>query len=286
MAEKQSKKSAQSKKRVNTQKSYTPGSKGLSTPAKVLIVFFAVLMALSLMIPSISAIFSDNSSSDQTITIDDLRKSIDTQYTATIDTLLQQLDADPENPDLLKQIGDAYIGWATYSSYYAMTDEQTLETYDHAKKAKEYYDKYLENNDDADVADSAAMCIYYYGETSNAIKALEEVCEKYPDHAGSYANLGMLYEVQGETDKAIENYNLAIEKDPEDADGAKSYAESRLSALTETDETTDDTATTDTTDTTSTTDTTAATDTTDSSSTTDTTDTTDDAASDSDSSSN
>lgn len=233
MADKQSKKSAQSKKRVNTQKSYTPGAKGLSTPAKVLIVFFAVLMALSLMIPSISAIFSD-SSSQQTITIDDIRDSINNQFTATVDTLQTQLDADPENPDLIKQLGTAYMQWAANLQYYAMTDEQTLDVYDKAKKAKEYYDSYLEDNDDADIADAAAMCVYYYGETSNAIKALEEVVEKYPDHAGSYANLGMLYEVQGETEKAIENYNLAIEKDPDDEASAKSYAESRLSALTET----------------------------------------------------
>ena len=233
MAEKQSKKSAQSKKRVNTQKSYIPGAKGLSTPAKVLIVFFAVLMALSLMIPSISAIFSDNSS-QQTITIDDIRDSINNQFSATVDTLETQLDADPDNPDLLKQLGTAYMQWAANLQYYAMTDEQTLDVYDKAKKAKEVYDSYLEDNDDADIADAAAMCIYYYGETSNAIKALEEVVEKYPDHAGSYANLGMLYEVQGETEKAIENYNLAIEKDPDDEASAKSYAESRLSALTET----------------------------------------------------
>ena len=234
MAEKQSKKSAQSKKRVNTQKSYTPGSKGLSTPAKVLIVFFAVLMALSLMIPSISAIFASDDSS-QTITIDDIRDSINNQFSTTVETLETQLEADPDNPDLLKQLGTAYMQWAANLQYYSMTDEQTLDVYDKAKKAKEYYDTYLEDNDDADVADAAAMCIYYYGETSNAITALEEVCEKYPDHAGSFANLGMLYEVQGETDKAIENYNLAVEKDPDDEAGAKSYAEGRLEALASTD---------------------------------------------------
>ena len=242
MADKQSKKSAQSKKRVNTQKSYTPGAKGLSTPAKVLIVFFAVLMALSLMIPSISAIFSDNSGS-QTITIDDIRDSINNQFSTTVGTLETQLEANPDDPDLLKQLGSAYMQWAANLKYYSMTDEQTLEVYDHAKKAKEYFDRYLEGNEDADVSDSAAMCIYYYGETSNAIKALEEVCEKYPDHAGSFANLGMLYEVQGETDKAIENYNLAIEKDPDDEAGAKSYAENRLTALTATEETADGAAT-------------------------------------------
>ena len=241
MATKQSKKSAQTKKRVNTQKTYDPKKNGLSTPAKVLIAFFAVLMALSLMIPSLSAFFqSGDTSGDQTITIDTLREAIDNQYSTTVSTLETQLEADPTNPDLLHQLGEAYMQWAANSSYYATTDEQTLESYDHAKKAKEYFDTYLEDNDDTDVAVEAAMCIYYYGETSNALSALEEIAKEDSDSAGLYANMGMLYEIQGMDDKALDAYNTAIEKDPDDVEGAKSYAESRIEAMTSTDEETTD----------------------------------------------
>ena len=248
MAIKQSKKSAQTKKRVNTQKNYDPGKNGLSTPAKILIAFFAVLMALSLMIPSISAFFSSGNSGNQEITIDTLREAIDNQYSTTVSTLETQLEADPTNPDLLKQLGSSYMQWAANSSYYAVTDEQTLKAYDHAKKAKEYFDTYLEDNDDIEVATEAAMCVYYYGETSNAVSKLEDIAADDPDYAGVYANLGMLYEIQGMTDKALDAYNTAIEKDPDDADGAKSYAEGRIEAMTSTDDadTADDSTSSDT----------------------------------------
>ena len=235
MATKQSKKSAQTKKRVNTQKAYDPGKNGLSTPAKILIAFFAVLMALSLMIPSISAFFNQDSS-NQTFTIDDLREAIDNQYSTTVETLETQLEADPTNPDLLHQLGEAYMQWAANSSYYAMTDEQTLASYDHAKKAEEYFATYLADNDDPDAAVDAAMCAYYYGETQTAQSKLEELIKDNPDQAGAYANLGMLYEIQGMTEEALDAYNTAIEKDPDDEQQAKSYAESRISALTATDE--------------------------------------------------
>lgn len=231
-----------SKPRQNAQKAPDKKKGGLSTPAKVLIVVFAVLMALSLMLPSLAAVFNvatGNTQGDQTITAEDLVNAVNEQYSSQVEDLQSQLADDPDNDDLRKQLADAEMGWAAALSYYGTTDQETLDAYDHAKAARDDYDAYLKDNpDDDEVLTSRAMSSYYAGDTDEAVSELEQITSSSPDYAPAWANLGMLYEVKGETEKATEAYQTAVEKDPDDEAGAKSYAQGRLDSILGTDSST------------------------------------------------
>lgn len=233
MSSKPSKKSSKKRKNAQTggQAKTSKKKDGLSTPAKVLIVVFAALMVFSMMIPSLSAIVNSGSSTE-TMTADEMKEQINSTYEEQVAGYEEQLESDPDDEDALLSLGDNYLAWAVNLSYYASTDDETLQVYDHAEKAVEYYDRYLEDHaDDSETRTSRAMAEYYGGDYASALADLEEITSDDPDYAAAWANLGLMYEISGDTDAAAEAYDTAIEKDPDDEAGVKSYAEGREEAM-------------------------------------------------------
>lgn len=223
-----------SKRRGAAQKA--PATKGgLSTPAKVVVVVFAVLMALSLMLPSLAAVFNvvtGKAQGSQTVSSEDLVKAIDEQYSSQVDDLAAQLEADPDDADVALQLANAELGWAAGLRYYGTTDEVAQRAQEQAESARTHYDVYLKAHEgDAEALTSRAMAAFYAGDTDEAVKELEAVTSSSPDYATAWANLGMLREVGGDTEGAVEAYREAVAKDPDDEAGAKSYAQGRLEAL-------------------------------------------------------
>lgn len=215
---------------------------------------FAVLMALSMMLPSLAAIFSpassskaadasqsqassDSSSQDQSSgdsTTDSAATGIDAvnaRYQKDVDELKARLDSDPKGLATLLNLGNDYMSWAYASSSYATSDDQKAQVAELWKSAISYYDQYLEQKDSNAVRVNRALCQLYSGDADAARAALEELTAAQPDYGPAWANLGMVYEAAGESDSAREAYQKAEEKDANDEYGAKSYAQRRLSAM-------------------------------------------------------
>lgn len=212
---------------------------------------FAVLMALSMMLPSLAAIFSPAASSQQadssqgqsdpgsqdqaaSSSSDSAATGIDAvnaRYQKDVDELKARLDSDPKGLATLLNLGNDYMSWAYASSSYATSDDQKAQVAELWKSAISYYDQYLEQKDSNAVRVNRALCQLYSGDADAARAALEELTAAQPDYGPAWANLGMVYEAAGESDSAREAYQKAEEKDANDEYGAKSYAQRRLSAM-------------------------------------------------------
>jgi len=225
---------------------------------KALIVLFAVLMALSLMLPSLSSIFSSSSSSstssEQTTSSDDASSSDDSssessetdyvakadeKYGAQVTALEEKYASDPVNLATLLNLGKNYMTWGTYVRYFGSTDADTSHANELLSNAVKYYDEYLAIKDSAAVRVDKALCAYYQEDGTSALQQLKELTESAPDYGPAWANLGLLYEASGDEESAKAAYAKAQETDPNDEYGAKSYATQRLASLESSDETDD-----------------------------------------------
>jgi cytochrome c-type biogenesis protein CcmH/NrfG len=104
-------------------------------------------------------------------TLDDMKHMADKQA----EPLLTKLKADPNNADLLNQVG----------TIYRMTHQfQTAAT---------YYQKSLDlNPKNVGPRTDLASCLYYQGDVDGAIAQLEKSLTYDPKHAGTLLNLGLI----------------------------------------------------------------------------------------------
>ena len=143
----------------------------------------------------------------------------------------KKLESNPDNLAALLNAGKMYMNWGYAADYAATNDEEHAYAYSLVNKAIEYFDRYLALNDAKSVRVDRALCYYYTDQTEEAVSQLEAFSEAEPEYPLIWANLGMLYELIGETEKANEAYKTAAECDPDDEYGAKSYANGRLIEL-------------------------------------------------------
>lgn len=225
---------------------------GMSLGAKVALTVFAVLMALSMMLPSIAAIIGTSSSQDsssQSQSADsgssadssdsgsssdgtaDAVAQADEKYQPLVDALQTKLSSDSQNLATLLNLGKDYMAWGVTVRYSGSTDASTSHANELLEKAISYYDQYLALKDSGAVRVDRALCQYYEEETSEATAALEQLTQDMPDYGPAWANLGMLYESAGNSDQAREAYQKAQEADADDEYGAKTYATQRISAM-------------------------------------------------------
>ena len=228
---------------------------GMSLGAKVALTVFAVLMALSMMLPSIAAIVgasssqdsssqsqsadsgssadsSDSgSSSDSSDGTTDAVAQADEKYQPLVDALETKLSSDSQNLATLLNLGKDYMAWGVTVRYSGSTDASTSHANELLEKAISYYDQYLALKDSGAVRVDRALCQYYEEGTSEATAALEQLTQDMPDYGPAWANLGMLYESAGNSDQAREAYQKAQEADADDEYGAKTYATQRISAM-------------------------------------------------------
>ena len=219
---------------------------GMSLGAKVALTVFAVLMALSMMLPSIAAIIGTSSpqdsssqsqsadsgsSSDSSDGTTDAVAQADEKYQPLVDALETKLSSDSQNLATLLNLGKDYMAWGVTVRYSGSTDASTSHANELLEKAISYYDQYLALKDPGAVRVDRALCQYYEEETSEATAALEQLTQDMPDYGPAWANLGMLYESAGNSDQAREAYQKAQEADADDEYGAKTYATQRISAM-------------------------------------------------------
>ena len=211
---------------------------------------FAVIMALSMMLPSLTYIFGNNSGQTEqqeqeaqqqeeqaqsedgeeteTLTGIDL---VDSNYAAVVDPLEAKLAENPKDLATLLSLGNNYMSWASEASGYAADDTASAHVNELYQQAIDYFDQYLKLNDSAVVKANRAMCLLYSGDADAALAALQKLTEEAPDYGPAWANIGLIREYQGDQEAAKEAYQKAIDADPNDEYGAKSYANRRLAAM-------------------------------------------------------
>ena len=222
----------------------------------VAVGIFAVIMALSMTLPSLSYIFGNNDqtaaeeesaeqtseeTSEETEDTSDEQEDtaeatdmdkVDSNYHASIDPLEAKLKESPDDLATLLNLGNGYMSWAGSASAYASDDEGRAHVEELYTKAIEYFDKYLELNDSNAVKINRAMCQLYSGDVDGGTKALKKLSKDSPDYGPVWQYLGIVYEYyQGDTDAAKKAYKKAVEADADDEYGSKSYANQRLAAI-------------------------------------------------------
>lgn len=215
----------------------------------VLIGVFAVIMALSMMLPSLSYIFGDNgqqeaeqqaAQQEQDAEADDTEEEsetksgmdlVDSNYQAVVVPLEEKLKENADDLATLLNLGNDYLSWAAEASSYATDEDAQAHVKELFDKAISYYDRYLELNDSNAVKVNRALAQLYSGDASAATAALEQLTKDAPDYGPAWSNLGYVYEMQYNQDAAKEAYEKAVEADADDEYGAKSFANRRLAAM-------------------------------------------------------
>jgi tetratricopeptide (TPR) repeat protein len=216
------------------------------------VVVFAVIMVMSMMLPSLSQIFTSSSSSSSATTAETSATTdattdsdtaatteattasvsyVDSEYSSTVSTLESKLDGDPNNLATLINVANDYFAWGYNALSYATTDDEKTHVNDLFTKAEGYYDRYLALNDSGSAHVDRALCQYYSGDTDGAISALESYTQQDPTFASAWANLGMIYYADNRTDDAEAAFQKGIDNDPDDKYGVKTYAEQYLSYI-------------------------------------------------------
>lgn len=215
--------------------------------ARAIVLIVALIIVAALAVAVVSGIFSpaaqsgDQSGQEQAASADgsetstdgSAMESIDAQYGTAAQQLASQYEADPTNPSTLLNLANGYFDWGVAAINHAASDEDSAHARELLARAVEYYDTYLADNPGAKSATvDRAICVFYAGDTDQAIEALEALISDDPSFAPAWANLGMFYESQGSTEKAADAYRRAIEASAEDdAYNVGSYAQERLDAL-------------------------------------------------------
>jgi len=161
----------------------------------------------------------------------DTLKTYAETYKPKVQRYEDRLKEDPDNLAAILNLGRTYMNWG-YQADYVSTDtpehDYSEKLIDEAIKA---FDHYLELRDSKSVRSDRALCKYYKDDINGATADVEKLTEDYPDYALAWANLGMLYEGKAEDEKATEAYEKAVELDPDNVSGAKSFAGERIIAI-------------------------------------------------------
>ena len=199
----------------------------LSRGQKAVIIVFVAIFALSTLAGALASVFQSTQQQSVEYNVD----YVDSQYEGLVSDLEETLESNPDDTSALLQVARYCTSWGSTVGALAQTDDERAHGEELLQRAIGYYDRYLELDNTAEASADRALCEYYLGETDTAVTDMETVTQVWPDYAPAWANLGMLYESQDRTDEAIQAYQMAIEKDPDDAQGAKSYAEGRIEDL-------------------------------------------------------
>lgn len=127
--------------------------------------------------------------------LDQMKQMADKQA----EPLLAKLKSDPNNSDLLNQIGTIYK--ATHQF----------------KEAASYFQKAVQANPKNNLARTdLASCLYYEGDVDGALKQLQQALAYNPKDANSLFNLGIIrWKGKGDTNGAAEAWNQLLQSNPQ-----------------------------------------------------------------------
>lgn len=207
---------------------------------KVVIIIFCVLLVLTLMLPSLSSILgkgqknqqqAQQQTSEQKLpTVDELNAS----YQASIKSLDERLQSDPQNTTLLTNIADAYYTWGQQVMALNQINGQP-ETDDTVKnaftQAVSYYDKVIALTPSNTVSANRALSLYYAGDKEQGMKDMETLAQSATDYPMAYVNLGMMQQESGDVNAALQSYDKALSQGGDAQDQIKGLVAVRVNAL-------------------------------------------------------
>lgn len=203
------------------------------TIRNIAVSVFAVILVLSMMVPSLAAIVMNARQAkavSQAQSGEVTSETIDAVYQTQAEEADAALAASPNDAEAMLTAANNYFNWGYAVGAYATDENAATHSSELLGKAKDLYDQYLAKEESSDVEVNRALCLLYTGDVAGAQAALESVVDKDSACASAWANLGMIYEMTN-PDAAASAYDSAIAADPDDEAGAKSFAQARLDAL-------------------------------------------------------
>lgn len=232
----------------------------------VVVIVFAVLMAVSLMLPSLAQVFSSNTERQRAeeeaaaaaaAAAQGSGSSASTSYDlSSVDGIMQaystsiaeqeaKVAEDPENLAHLLNCGQVYMTCGYNAAQYVTSDSDGEKVISCFKSAENYFDQYLALKDSSAVKVNHGLCELYQGNVyialnnqdaalthvQQAITELKQVTSDDPDYGPGWANLGLAYEAIGDNESAVAAYGKAQQADPNDEYGSRSFATTRISQI-------------------------------------------------------
>lgn len=227
---------------------------GQSTFVKVGTVIICVIVVLALMVPvagiglsscgnsqqnqqakdggAASNTGAASSEGDASTSSDD--KSVEGEldlrnmYQASIQKYQKAIASDPENYSNYEMLGNVAFDWAKSVQQGSLSANpfSIAELYQMSIAA---YTSRLEIKPSTEVYVDRAIATYYSGDTASAIQQLETYTTEDPYFAKAWANLGIFYATDGQTDKARESFEKGLEASP-DSD-TRAFIEESLESL-------------------------------------------------------
>lgn len=203
------------------------------TGKEVAVIVVSVIMVVSILLPSFSQIFASQPAGQSQPTSFDGAAA---KYEPEVDSAKAAVEQNSGDKGARLRLAQAYYQWGIYATSYAGNDDEQVEAKKLLEDAQSAFSGYLDAAGSLDsteaksAAVSRALCDYYAGDTKACIESLKSVAEE-TNYAPAWANLGMMYQNEGNTSDAMAAYQKAIDADPDGTTGVKSYSEQMLSSL-------------------------------------------------------
>lgn len=150
-------------------------------------------------------------SAQQMPTLDQMKKMAD----AKAAPLLEKLKTDPQNAELLLQVGKIYN--ATHQF----------------KEAADYYQKSLQvNPKDVATRTELASCLYYTGDVDGALTQLQQAVKDDPGSANALFNLGLIrWKGKQDAKGAVASWQQLLKSNPKLDDARKSQVQKLIAEV-------------------------------------------------------
>lgn len=209
------------------------------TGKEIAIIVVSVVMVVSILLPSLSSIINKNSSSSSSNSDEPTSyEEAQDKYQPMVDEQQAKLDKDSNDTQAMYDLATNYYNWAGKASSYAGSDDDKKNfANDLYQKAIDEYTAYLDaTGNDFDTSDektaalNRAMANKSLDKNDDAKQQLEDLGNK-ANYASAWAQLGMLYENDSESDKAMLAFEKVVDSNDSSASNYRSWAVQRLQAL-------------------------------------------------------
>lgn len=145
--------------------------------------------------PPAPAAASTNMPHHPTPTLEDMKRMADKQA----EPLLAKLKADPNNAQLLNQVGILYRSTHQF------------------KEAEDYFQKSLQiDPKNVNVRTDLASCLYYSGDVDGALAELQKSLSYDPKHPGALMNIGIIkWQGKNDVDGAVAAWQTLLKLNPD-----------------------------------------------------------------------
>lgn len=205
---------------------------------KVMIIILAALMAMLVLLPSITSIMNQPAANTGTQTGSQntsgtaTYEGVSQQYAATVAANEAAIQKNPKDAAALKQQANTYFDWALTVRQTGTLGQQGLDI-PLWKQAVTYYQRAVAANPKTDPAVDTdyAVALFYSGDTKQAVVVIDKVLKVQPDFPQALLNRGIFAESVQDTSTAVASYTKFVKLNPKDQASSVEYAKAQLAKL-------------------------------------------------------